>query len=209
MPDPASDKKEAILKTALSLFVERGFFGTPTSLISKEAGVATGTLFFYFKTKEALIDTLYLRVKAEAAEAMGKGIDREPDAKTKLRRVGRNAVTWGIANPEKITFMELFAHSPFVSTSAHEEGMSHFLFLENIIRDGIREGTVQDIDRHLLFCMMASAISAMIGRISTAKTRAEREMVIDQGLDYIWNGLSSEKGGEMRNKKAGKKDMIP
>ena len=47
----SSDNREKILTTALTLFTERGFFGTPTSLISKEAGVATGTLFFYFPTK--------------------------------------------------------------------------------------------------------------------------------------------------------------
>ena len=52
MADPGTEKREAILDTALVLFTERGFFGTPTSMISKEAGVATGTLFFYFKTKE-------------------------------------------------------------------------------------------------------------------------------------------------------------
>jgi len=42
----SSENREKILTTALALFTERGFFGTPTSLISKEAGVATGTLFF-------------------------------------------------------------------------------------------------------------------------------------------------------------------
>ena len=42
--EPAHDKRDAILETALVLFCERGFYGTPTSLISREAGVATGTI---------------------------------------------------------------------------------------------------------------------------------------------------------------------
>ena len=49
--EQATDKREAILETALVLFTERGFYGTPTAMISREAGVATGTLFFYFKNK--------------------------------------------------------------------------------------------------------------------------------------------------------------
>ena len=189
MPDPGSDKQEAILKTALRLFVERGFFGTPTSLISKEAGVATGTLFFYFKTKEELIDTLYLRVKAEAAAAMCRGLDKEPDAKTKLYRLGRNAVAWGIEYPEKMKFMEQFAHSPFVSTTAQEEGMSRFLFLKDLIAEGIREGTVRDYDPQLLIFMMVSSISGLIARVAAAGSPAEREMMIEQGMDFVWNGL--------------------
>ena len=111
------DNREKILATALTLFTERGFFGTPTSLISKEAGVATGTLFFYFPTKEELIDTLYRRIKSEAAKGMCRDFSREKTALAKLRRIGFNAVEWGIENPARQKFMEQFAHSPFVSTN--------------------------------------------------------------------------------------------
>lgn len=201
MPDPGSDKQEAILKTALTLFTERGFFGTPTSLISKEAGVATGTLFFYFTTKEALIDTLYLRVKAEAAAAMCRGLDGEPDAKAKLYRLGRNAVAWGIEYPEKMKFIEQFAHSPFVSTTAQEEGMSRFLFLQDLIAGGIREGTVRDYDPQLLIFMMVSSLSGLIARVAAAGSPAEREMMIEQGMDFVWNGLAEEPRIKQRSRK--------
>jgi AcrR family transcriptional regulator len=193
MHDPGPDKQEAILDTALTLFTERGFFGTPTSMISKEAGVATGTLFFYFKTKEDLIDTLYRRIKVEAAQAMCQGMDREKGTKAKIRRLGINAVEWGSRYPAKIKFMEQFAHSPFVSTTAHEEGMSHFLFLQDLVRDGIRDGEIRDLDPPLLFCMMASSLSGLIARVSLADDPTERETIIEQGLDIVWNGLKAEK----------------
>src|SRR6478735_9416523 len=46
--------KQAILKAALELFAERGFYRTPTKAISKRARIAEGTLFNYFPTKEDL-----------------------------------------------------------------------------------------------------------------------------------------------------------
>jgi AcrR family transcriptional regulator len=185
-----TDKQEAILSTALTLFTERGFFGTPTSLISKEAGVATGTLFFHFKTKEDLIDTIYRRVKIEAAGAMCRGLDSEQTAKGKLRRLGFNAVTWGIQNPAKLKFMEQFAHSPFVSTTAREEGMSRFLFLQDLVQDGIREGAIRNTDPTLVFCMMASALSGLIALASATDNPAVRDAIIEEGLDVVWNGLA-------------------
>jgi AcrR family transcriptional regulator len=190
--DVSNDKQEAILNTALRLFTERGFFGTPTSLISKEAGVATGTLFFYFKTKEELIDTLYLRVKAEAAEAMCWGLDREPDAKAKLYRLGRNGVAWATEHPDKMKFMEQFAHSQFVSTTAQEEGMSRFLFLHELIAEGIREGSVRNYDPELLIFMMASSLSGLAARVAETRSSTEREAAIEQGMAFIWNGLKAE-----------------
>jgi AcrR family transcriptional regulator len=191
MREPAPDKQEAILATALTLFTERGFSGTPTSLISKEAGVATGTLFFYFKTKEDLIDTLYRRVKSEAAQAMRQGLAKEKTPSAKLRRLGHNAVAWGIENPQKRKFMEQFAHSPFVSTSAQEEGMSRFLFLKDLVQDGIREGEIRDADPTLLFCMMASAFTGLIARASATKDPAERKAIIEEGMDFVWNGMKA------------------
>lgn len=46
--------KEGILEAALHLFREKGIEGTTTKEISKKAGIAEGTLFNYFKTKEDL-----------------------------------------------------------------------------------------------------------------------------------------------------------
>ena len=199
--DVSNDKQEALIKTALRLFVERGFYGTPTSLISKEAGVATGTLFFYFKTKEDLIDTIYRQVKAEAADAMCRGLDHEPDARAKLHRLGRNAVAWGTEHPEKMKFMEFFAHSPFVSATAQKEGMSRFLFMQDLFEEGIREGTIRDIDPGLLIFMMASSFSGLIARVAAAGSDAERETIITQGLDFVWNGLAADTGKEQKSRK--------
>jgi AcrR family transcriptional regulator len=187
----SSENREKILATALSLFTERGFFGTPTSLISKEAGVATGTLFFYFPTKEELIDTLYRRIKSEAAQAMCRGFATEKTAQARIRLLGINAVVWGIQNPAKLMFMEQFAYSPFVSTTAHEEGISHFHFLKDLVMDGIHEGAIRDTDPSLLFCMMASSLSGLIAQASGTEDPAEREKIIKEGLDFIWNGLKA------------------
>jgi len=199
MPEQGAEKQEAILDTALILFTERGFFGTPTSMISKEAGVATGTLFFYFKTKEDLIDTLYRRIKSEAAQAMCQGIGKEKGTKAKLRRLWFNAVEWGVQYPAKMKFMEQFAHSPFVSTTAHEEGMSHFYFLQDLMREGIREGVIRDYDPRLLFCMMAASLSGLIARVSLTDDPVEREAIIGQGLEFVWNGLNAGKNTSDHN----------
>jgi len=46
--------KQAILAAALKLFAEKGFYNTSTRAISRKAGIAEGTLFNYFETKEDL-----------------------------------------------------------------------------------------------------------------------------------------------------------
>ena len=57
------EKTKKILDAALKLFVEYGFHGTPTSKIAEEAGVANGTLFNKFKTKDELIVALFVDIE--------------------------------------------------------------------------------------------------------------------------------------------------
>jgi AcrR family transcriptional regulator len=53
--EPEGDKREAILRAALELFSERGFYGTAVPLIAERAKVATGTIYRHFKDKESLV----------------------------------------------------------------------------------------------------------------------------------------------------------
>src|SRR5215472_15821186 len=60
--------KRAILNAALKLFVEKGFYQTTTKAISRKAGIAEGTLFNYFETKEDLALYFFEREMDEAIE---------------------------------------------------------------------------------------------------------------------------------------------
>ena len=51
-------RKRQIIQATLDMFVERGYYGTKTSQISKRAGISEGLLFHYFPTKEILLEEL-------------------------------------------------------------------------------------------------------------------------------------------------------
>ena len=51
-------RKIQIMQAALDLFVERGYYGTKTSQISRRAGISEGLLFHYFPAKEILLEEL-------------------------------------------------------------------------------------------------------------------------------------------------------
>jgi hypothetical protein len=83
----SEDKRNAILDAATRVFAERGLTAAPTSEISKEAGVAEGTLFTYFKTKDDLMNALYREIKLELADAMMSGFPRKKSVRTRLQHV--------------------------------------------------------------------------------------------------------------------------
>jgi TetR/AcrR family fatty acid metabolism transcriptional regulator len=78
-PKPASrggDKRERILRAAVRVFAKNGFYDTRVSEVAKAAGVADGTIYLYFKSKDELllslfedrVETLLSHMKAELSK---------------------------------------------------------------------------------------------------------------------------------------------
>ncbi|HEX7840378.1 MAG TPA: helix-turn-helix domain-containing protein, partial [Kofleriaceae bacterium] len=57
--DRGGDKRERILLAAERIFARHGFFAARVSEIAKEAGVADGTIYLYFKSKDDLLISLF------------------------------------------------------------------------------------------------------------------------------------------------------
>ncbi len=77
----------------------------PTSAIARQAGVAAGTLYLYFESKEDLINQLYLEVVSDLARATIEGIDREAPVPDEFRRAWFNRARWHLDNLAASNFM--------------------------------------------------------------------------------------------------------
>jgi AcrR family transcriptional regulator len=97
----SEDKRNAILSGATRVFADRGLSAAPTSEISRRAGIAEGTLFTYFKTKDELINALYRETKRELADAMMSGFSGKKSIRAKLEHIWNGYINWGRANPEQ------------------------------------------------------------------------------------------------------------
>src|SRR5277367_6370688 len=102
----SEDKRNAILAAATQIFAERGL-GAPTSAISKAAGVAEGTLFTYYSSKDELVNALYCAIKLELADAMMSGFPRRLSVRHRLQHVWDNFLEWGVKNPAQQKVLKL------------------------------------------------------------------------------------------------------
>ncbi|QYJ86874.1 TetR/AcrR family transcriptional regulator [Shewanella mesophila] len=140
-----TDKKQAILDTALALFVAQGFHTTTTAAIARQAGVATGTLFHHFASKDALLDYLFLSIKQEFADAIVGSANQSTDLKTNARNLWFCALSWAIANPLKQEFFQLYSMSPTIDPSIRFQAMNTILgFITTLIAAGQQQGLIAD-----------------------------------------------------------------
>lgn len=151
-------KKEQILKTALKLFIENGFEKTPTSLISKEANVATGTLFHHFKTKEDLINTLYLETKLEVMETMSAVVKETEGLQSKVQVLWFNFISWVLEHQNEYRFLVQFGESSLISNNTREHVEAAFQESKAFLKDGLTDGTFYQLPLELLMKLLTSHI---------------------------------------------------
>jgi AcrR family transcriptional regulator len=185
----SEDKRNAILDAATRVFAERGLTAAPTSEISKEAGVAEGTLFTYFKTKDDLMNALYREIKLELADAMMSGFPRKKSVRTKLQHVWDGYVNWGAANRDKRRVLAQLQVSGMLAKESIEAGSAPFVEMYNTIRDAIERHILRaDLPIELISKTMAALAEATMDLIVLKPARANKYR--KSGFEIYWAGIA-------------------
>ena len=185
----SEDKRNAILDAATRLFAERGLTAAPTSEISKLAGVAEGTLFTYFKTKDDLINALYREIKLELADAMMSDFPRKKNIRTKLRHVWDRYVNWGIANPRQRKVLAQLTVSEALTKESRDAGNAPFVEFQAMIRDAIEQRVFRnDVPVELISKSLAALVEATIDLTASNPSKAKNYR--DSGFEMFWAGVT-------------------
>lgn len=183
------DKKDQILQAALELFAAQGL-GVSTAQIARAAGVANGTLFNYFPTKQELIDALYVQIKGEVGELfLGAGSQRE--TRGIFYTVWRSYVRWAIGNPLKQKVVHLLKDAGMVSPAVlarMEEAISP---LGAILVEGMSEGTLRPLDPSYFRALLEAMITVCIDQAVERELEGEAlNDHIETGFDILWKALT-------------------
>ncbi len=185
----SEDKRSAILDAATRLFAERGLAAAPTSEISKRAGVAEGTLFTYFETKDDLINSLYREIKLELADAMMSDFPRKKNVRTRLRHVWDRYVNWGIANPKQRKVLAQLQVSEVVTKESKDAGGAPFVEFQTMIRDAIEQRIFRnDLPVELISKSLAVLVEATIDLTVSNPSKAKNYR--DSGFQMFWAGIT-------------------
>src|SRR5580704_9350413 len=182
----SDDKRDAILAAATSVFADGGL-SAPTSAVSKAAGVAEGTLFTYFPTKDDLLNALYRQIKLELAEVLMSGFARKKDARAKLQHIWDAFMDWGVANPEQRRVLAQILVSGKLTNETKAVGAAPFAEVEAMGREAIARGTIRDFPLEFLIAMMEAMAQATIELMAANPSHAAKYRTY--GFEALWNGL--------------------
>ncbi len=187
----SEDKHTAILDAAIQVIAERGLEATPTSAISKVAGVAEGTLFTYFKTKDALVNALYLQIKREMTDAMVASFPHHAAIRQQLQYVWDCFVRWGVAHPAKKRVMDQLKTAAAITPETRQVAGAPFAGIEQLFRANVASRVLRDCPVAFIWACMASLADATMDAMAREPQAADayRQM----GFEILWNGIAQAK----------------
>ncbi|WP_321471228.1 TetR/AcrR family transcriptional regulator [uncultured Paludibaculum sp.] len=182
----SDDKREAILTAAAGVFAERGL-AAPTSAISKAAGVAEGSLFTYFPTKDDLINALYREIKLGLAGAMMSGFSRQADVRGKLRHIWDSYVNWGIAHPAQRKVLAQLQVSDKLTRETRAVGSAPFAEVQVMARQAVEQGVVRDMPIEVFTSTIDAMATATMELIASNPSQADKYRSL--GFEVVWSGI--------------------
>jgi TetR/AcrR family fatty acid metabolism transcriptional regulator len=140
MLDPG--KPQQIIDAAVRVFARKGYFSSRVSDIAREAGIAAGTIYLYFRTKEDILITLFREKMAEFVSALWRAIAEERDAVAKVRRLVYMHFDILERHPElaEVVQVELRQGQKFFRGPATQEIAAYFALIASVLEEGVAAG---------------------------------------------------------------------
>src|SRR5216110_2279975 len=140
MRDP--DKPQAIIDAAIRVFARNGYYNSRVSDIAREAGIASGTIYLYFKTKDDILVRLFREKMAEWVALVRKEVAAEGDPLAKIRKIVALHFRKIEESPDlaEVVQVELRqGHKFFRGASAHEVS-AYFDVIQSVLEEGVAAG---------------------------------------------------------------------
>jgi TetR/AcrR family fatty acid metabolism transcriptional regulator len=189
---PVADKREAILRAATKVFAESGYFNAKVADVARVAGVADGTVYLYFKSKEEILRSLFDRGVAILISEARELIEGVADPRERLRRIARlHLERLGADRDLAIVFqVELRGSTKFMDEFS-AAGLAEYL---RLIRETFEQGQRAGIFRaNLNAKIVAKVIFGALDEMATnwilSQRRYKLAPLADTVLDIILDGV--------------------
>jgi len=187
-----ASKRERILRAAVDVFAEHGYFNAKVSQIAKAAGVADGTIYLYFDGKEDLLITIFREHTRNYLHALEQQMANVNHAEERLRIAVRHHLeTLGRDRALAVVSQVELRHSlKFMSLLSQEEVADYLNIIRKIVESGQQEGVFR---RTVHPQLVAKAVFGVLDEMVTSWMLSEKDYDLgshaDEVADLLLTGL--------------------
>lgn len=186
------EKRKRILDAAARVFAGKGFYNAKIKDVADEAGVAHGTVYLYFESKDELLISLFRESLREVVKYVKSEIQKEKDAEDKLRRMISLQLELIETNPDLTALMlvELPQTGKFLSSDSLDELAAYIDMIADILREGVAEKIFDEsMDADVVATVIYSGIQGIATRWVLEKMTYPLKEVADKISKTFLKGI--------------------
>ncbi|GGH28958.1 TetR/AcrR family transcriptional regulator [Paenibacillus segetis] len=192
MTNKRQEKYELILGAALKVIAENGFHGSQISKIAKEAGIADGTVYLYFKNKEDILVSLFQQRLGDLVSRFNSSIRETHSAEEALRKICEIHFTELEQNVDLayVTQIELRQSSFELRKAIGLSVKPYIQLIENILERGVQEkGFRPDLDIKLTRLLLFGGLDEVVTSWIISGRKYSLSAQVDKTVEFFLKGL--------------------
>jgi TetR/AcrR family fatty acid metabolism transcriptional regulator len=189
-----ADKRGIILRAATRVFAGNGYFNSKVADIARAAGVADGTVYLYFKSKEEILHSIFDQNMAEAIAAGRKLIENLADPREKLRHIAKlHLERLGADRDLAVVFqIELRGSTKFMEEFSAAGFAEYLGLLRRTFEEGQRAGLFRkELNAKVAAKILFGALDEMATNWIISKRSYKLEPMADVVMDVFLNGVTA------------------
>ena len=187
----AVDKHRLLLDAALDLFERRGFDGVAVPEIAKEAGVATGTVYVYFRDKEALVNALYRHWKTVCNDMVLAPLPPGLLVRDKFTTYWQRMMAFAQNHPRAVRFMDLHHHSAYLDEESRALSGRYGSVARDFIAEAKAAGVIRDLDPIMVVALMWGAATGLVKFAAQGALTVDVEKINDME-EALWRAIARD-----------------
>ncbi|MFK5927748.1 MAG: TetR/AcrR family transcriptional regulator [Desulfuromusa sp.] len=188
------NKRDAILNAALNQLAENGFHSSPVSRLATLAGVSVGTIYRYFKDKDAVIHAVYEKVDEALSKELVKNLASTGSEKLQYIQLVTNLIDYLNSHPKEFKFLEQYYSSPYGIEKKHakflREGKAD---QENPFMEffsGSQPGVIKKLPLPLYLAITFGPITFLLRDALSGLVTLD-DTLIQQTAEASWNAIKA------------------
>lgn len=191
---PGSEKYQRILDAAVEVIAERGYFNSPVSAIAKRAGVADGTIYLYFKSKDDVLRTAIDTTFAKFYEKVEERFATLKGPQEQLEYIAEVHLESAQVNRSVAILMqtEMRQSAKFIAEFSHHHLVKYIQVVREVVRRGQQEGIFRaDVsDGVVAHCMFGAIDELLSSAVFTGRTY-DAKQTARQVMDVLLKGIAA------------------
>jgi TetR/AcrR family transcriptional regulator, fatty acid metabolism regulator protein len=192
---PVTDKREAILRAGIKVFARNGYFSSKVSDVAAEAGIADGTVYLYFKSKDEILHSIFDRAMEEFIDDGRRELASITSPADRLKRIAElHLERLGADRDLAIVFQVELRGSTKHMREFSAAGFSDYLdIITTTIRDGQAAGDLRrDIKPIVAAKILYGALDEMVTNWVLSKKSYPLAPMASEVLKIFFGGLQTK-----------------